>query len=305
MSKKILTLLSLSILTVVIFVANYYFEEINLLKVSQTLAAVTITYALFKVFLGEVIIKQVKNKKSKYVLRKTISSLFFLVATLFVLRLWITDTSALVAAYGFIAAAVAFAIQDFFKNFVGGLIIMFKNIYKVGDRISIGDTSGDVIDIDLLYTELLEIKEWVAGDQPTGRIVSVPNGKTLSKDVFNYTQDHSFIWDELHIPVPYGSNWKDAVAIIEKIILEKTSDVRKIADKEIAKLHNKYFLSVANTDSKTFIQLTDNWISIYGRYVCYARERRALNSEIMQAILEEFEKHNIEIASSTLVVTRE
>lgn len=305
MSKQILTLLFLIVLTAVLCSMDYYFLDIDIQKMTQTLTTITIAYAFFKVFLGEFTIKHVRNKKSRYVLRKTISYLFVLVSVLLILRLWVTDATALVAAYGFIAAAVAFAIQDFFKNFVGGLVVMFKDFYKVGDRITIDSASGDVIDIDLLYTELLEIQNWVSGDQPTGRIVSVPNGKILSKDVFNSTRDHSFIWDELHIPIPYGGNWKQAVEIIEKIILEKTGDVREVADKEIAKLHAKYFLSVANTESKTFIKLTDNWISIYGRYVCYARERRALNSDIMQAILEEFEVHKIDIASTTSVVSYE
>jgi small-conductance mechanosensitive channel len=75
-----------------------------------------------------------------------------------------------------IAAAFTITLQDVAKNFVGGLSIFLKNIYRVGDRIEIASKKGDVIDIGLLYTTIMETNEWISGDQHTGRISLIPNG---------------------------------------------------------------------------------------------------------------------------------
>lgn len=244
------------------------------------------------------------RKKTRYTFRKVISLLHIFVTTLLILRIWIPDGTTLVAVYGFIAAAIAFSIQDVFKNFVGGLMIFMKNVYRVGDRITINNKTGDVVDIDIWYTYLLEIQEWVAGDQPTGRVVTIPNAEVITGSVSNYTDDHSFIWDEIHIPITYNSNWKKAEKIIQDTMDSYTTEITPVAQKEILKLEKKYFLSSANTQSNVFVQMTDNWISLYGRYLTYVRERRLLNSHINKAILEAFEKESdITVASATMTVT--
>ena len=220
-----------------------------------------------------------------------------------VARIWITDTGVLVAAYGFVAAAVAFSIQDFFKNFVGGLILLLKGNYKVGDRVMIKEITGDVIDISLLYTSLLEIEGWVAGDQPTGRIVMIPNSVNLSGVITNYTEDHTFIWDEMHIPVPYGSDWEKARDIIKEITNAETDSITQEARPELEKLRNKYFLSEANIEPSVYIKMTDNWISLHVRYITKTHERRIVSNILSQKILKALNEAKIEIASATMEVT--
>jgi small-conductance mechanosensitive channel len=60
----------------------------------------------------------------------------------------------------------------------------------------------------MLYTTILEIDEWVAGDQPTGRLSMIPNSYVLSNITNNYTKDFNFIWDEIAIPILYSSDWR-------------------------------------------------------------------------------------------------
>ena len=97
-------------------------------------------------------------------------------------------------------------------------MIFVNGIYRVGDRIEINQKFGDVIDIGLLYTTLMETREWVAGDQATGRLSIVSNGSVLAGAVQNYTRDFSFIWDEISVPITYDSNWNEANAKILDIV---------------------------------------------------------------------------------------
>jgi len=73
----------------------------------------------------------------------------------------------------------------------------FSKLFAVGDRIQVGETRGDVIDIGLLRTTLMETGNWVSRDMYNGRIVHIPNSTVLKGTIFNYSQGFRFIWDEI------------------------------------------------------------------------------------------------------------
>lgn len=302
--KKNIIIISLMVVTTLLWLSNYYYSEWNLQKISLSSTILTTSYLLFKVFLQKALSVRVIGKKARYNANKFISLSHIFITAIILFRVWVPDTTTLVAVYGFLAAAIAFSIQDVFKNLVGGILIFMKGVYKVGDRVKINDVVGDVVDIDIWYTYVLEIQEWVSGDQATGRVVSVPNEAVITGTIANYTDDHDFIWDEIHIPISYNSDWKRAKTIIQEIMDNHTQDVMKVASKNIEKLEEKYFLTSANIESNVFVKMTDNWISLYGRYITHVRQRRVLGSNINIAILEAFEKeNNITVASATMVVT--
>lgn len=273
-------------------------------QLTYTLLILASTHLIFRVLIYSLLLRHVQVGKVRYSLSKTLTLMHLFIASLFILRIWLPDSNTLLAAYGFVAAAVAFSIQDLFKNFIGGTVILIRSIYKVGDRIQIENTYGDIIDIGVLYTTLLEIRAWVAGDQTTGRIIRVPNGKIITNDVINYTADHSFIWDELHMPITHESDWKKAEKILTEIINESTNELAGSALEEIRHLQSKYFLTNENVDPHVYMVITDNWISLYARYIVSARERRTVQDRIMRQIKERFDKEKkIIIASETTTIT--
>jgi small-conductance mechanosensitive channel len=94
---------------------------------------------------------------------------------------------------------VAVVLQDVLASIAGAFSIGFSRLYTVGDRVQIGDTRGDVIDIGLLRTTLMETGNWVSRDLYNGRIVRIPNSTVLKGSVFNYSQGFLFIWDEIKV----------------------------------------------------------------------------------------------------------
>ena len=181
---------------------------------------------------------------------------------------------------------------------------MFNNIYKVGDRIS-GRQEGDVIDINLLHTTIMEMSEWLSSDQHTGRISSLPNFLVLSNPVNNYTKDFNFLWDEIIIPISYDSNWRAAKSLILEIVIDETHMMKEYAEEEISNMQKKYYISKSSTDPEVFFRLTDNWIELSARYVTPARQRRVLRNKISRRILEEIERtEGIRIASESIEIAR-
>lgn len=303
MLKKLVNLIILTTIAVLAWFLNLKYATIDLNNIFYSFVAITFSYLIFKLILEGMISRQIKESKTRYSFRKTTQILFIIISFVIVLRIWVPDPQALLVAYGLFAAGVAIALQDIFKNFAGAVSIFLSGIYQVGDRIEIDNKYGDVIDIGLFYTSLIELREWVDGDQTTGRITLLPNGKVLSSFVHNYTKDHSFIWDEISIPVTHNSDWKEATDLIQKIVKKETEKITEYADQEISHLEEKYYLSKRNIEPAIFVTLTDNWIMLNARYVVDAKERRLIKNEITKLIIDGLQKNSdITIASQTITV---
>ena len=301
MIKKIVSLLALIIITGLFWFAQFQYPNVYLERGFYTVLTVTIAYFVFKSVFEEIVARQIKESKTRYSFRKTVSILYFVVLLLALIRIWVEHTQTLLVSYGLVAAGIAIALQDFFKNFVGGVIIFITGIYRVGDRIEINQKVGDVIDIGILYTTLLELKEWVAGDQATGRLTIIPNGYVLSGTINNYTKDNNFIWDEIAIPITYDSDWKEAITTIQRIVGNETKSMADQAEQEIMELAEKYYLSIRAVEPVVYLTLTDNWITYNIRYITDVRQRRVVRSTLSQMMLEEIKKsEKVKIASTTL-----
>ena len=224
MLRKIVVLLIIAGLSTLAWFLNLKYGNVELDKLVYTLLALSVSYFVFRFLLEELAARRIHDAKARYSFRKAVSLLFLVVSFVVILRIWIINPQALLVAYGLVAAGVAIALQDIFKNFAGGIVIFLTGTYQIGNRISINGKFGDVIDIGLFYTTLLEIREWVDGDQATGRITTIPNGHVLSYHVDNYTKDHPYIWDEITIPLTYDSDWKAARDLIIDIAVHETKD---------------------------------------------------------------------------------
>jgi small-conductance mechanosensitive channel len=181
---------------------------------------------------------------------------------------------------------------------------MTGNLYRVGDRIEIGGETGDVMDIGIMNTTMMELRGWIDSDQATGRITSIPNGKVITTQVHNYTKDHSFLWDEIMIPITYASNWKKAKEVMLDIVTRETVEIVKEAEAEIEKIGETYYLPRRMVEPAVYLTPTDNWITFHVRYVTRVKERRAFRTRISEMILEKVQEYpDISISSTTTTVT--
>ena len=302
--SKAIILFVLIALSSLLFFGNFQYPNVYLEKIFFTFSALAIIYFIFEIVFEEYASKKVKDSKTRYSLRKIISILNIAVSIIIFVAIWIVETQNILIAFGLIGAAVAFALQDIFKNFIGGIMIFLNGIYRVGDRVELNEKFGDVIDISLFYTTLMETREWVSGDQVTGRLTTVPNGLVLNGTIQNYTRDFDFIWDELTVPITYDSDWKEASEKILEIVTKETIDVSEKAQKIMEKIEGKYYFTKRSLQPAIFLTLTDNWITFGIRYVTEVRQRRILHDKLSRLILSEIESsQKIKIASTTMNIT--
>nr|WP_319376533.1 mechanosensitive ion channel domain-containing protein [uncultured Methanoregula sp.] len=304
MKRQLLIFSALLLLSAGLGAAAHVINDPVVMDLFSTSIVLTATYLIFPVIIGIFLVRRIADLKTRYTANKAISILSIVFILVLCLRIWVTDTSSLIVSYGIIGAAIAFALQDVFKNFVGGFLIIISSMYRVGDRISIDDKYGDVMDIGIMNTTLMEIRGWVSGDQPSGRLLFIPNGFVMNQAMYNYTRDHSFVWDEISIPLTYDSDWKRAKDLILGIIIKETASMTKQADEEIERIGENYYLPKKVVEPSAYITLTDNWITLDVRYISDARTRRTLRSRLSELILATIEKEDtITISSTTVSVT--
>ena len=290
MQPKILTSLTLLLITAITWFSFARLGTPLTEKFFYSAATLFLIHLVLSIAIAEVGIRYLSDTKTRYAFRKTISVLLLILSVFVLLRIWIPNPEALVVAYGVIAAGIAVALQDLIKNLTGSIVIFFGGLYKVGNRVEIQDTYGDVIDIGLLNTTMLEVREWINGDQATGRITNVPNGAVLTQPIQNYTKHHKYLWDEIGITVTSESNWEKAMQILAEIGHEHTKEFIDKADRSLTHLERYYYVEGHMLEPNTYIEPDIDGYNIKLRYVVNAWERRSTASGLWADIIRAFEK---------------
>jgi len=121
----------------------------------------------------------------------------------------------------FVSAALIYVMQEPLLNVVGWVVLISMGLYKLGDRIEMNNSRGYVVEITPMNTTIREFGGMLYGDSFTGRYVTIPNSQILKGNVFNYTKDTPFVWDQLVMNITYESDLK----LAERLIFEAAEEV--------------------------------------------------------------------------------
>ncbi len=244
---------------------------------------------------------KIKDTDSRYRSKKFSSYLGYLLTIILITVVYSDKLGGLTMALGVAGAGIAFALQEVITSFAGWLAIMFGGFYKTGDRVQLGGVKGDVMDIGVLRTTVMETGQWVDGDLYNGRIVLVANSFVFKEPVFNYSGDFPFLWDEIKLPIQYGSNYEKAKEIILQVGKDVAGDLTEQSKLKWIALQRKFRLEDAQTEPMVSIIANDNWVEFTLRYVVSYKKRRASKTDLVTRLLTQIEASNGEIkfASAT------
>jgi small-conductance mechanosensitive channel len=210
--------------------------------------------------------------------------------------------SGITVAIGAASAGIAFALQEVIASFAGWLTISSGGFYKVGDRVQLGGIKGDVIDIGFVRTTLMEIGGWVNGDLYNGRIVRVANSFVFKEPVFNYSGDFPFVWDEIVVPIKYGSDYDAARQILEKTAQEIVGEYAESAREQWKLLVKSYRIEDARVDPLVTMVANDNWVEFTLRYVVNHRGRRIAKDKLFTQVLRAVESSDGRVGMASMTV---
>lgn len=253
-------------------------------------------------FIRRFLKKNFANTSVRYKSQKGIELLgYFLLA--FVTVLYFTGSiKDFTVTLGLLSAGLAFTLQELILSIAGSVYIFVVKVYEPGDRIEINGIKGDVIDVDSIYTTMMEIGQWVESDNYTGRIVKLSNAFVFKGPVYNYSKDFPFIWDEFNLPIRYGSDIELAKAIIIKAATTTLAEYTKASKDQWKDVVTKYYIEDAMVEPTLATTLTDNWVKFNLRYIVDYKKRRVTKHVLNDLIRKEIEVTNgkVVLASQTI-----
>lgn len=275
------------------------------LQIIYSLVAIFVTYLITFITI-KIINRIVKDIKKKYKIRKFAIYIATIVCLIIIILIWLERVASFPTILSILGAGLALALHQPITSIAGWLLILIRRPYETGDRIQIGNNAGDVIDIRLFYTSMLEIGNWVDADQSTGRIIHYPNGKIFTEPIFNYTRGFEYLWNEIKIIVTFESNWRKAKDIIQEIGSKDFADLDKKVGDKIKRMSKKYMIHYKKLTPIVWTNIVDFGVELTLRYLTEARKRRSSQDAICHYILDKFNKEpDIDFAYPTYRIYRQ
>ncbi|QQR88865.1 MAG: mechanosensitive ion channel [Myxococcales bacterium] len=249
--------------------------------------------------------RYIEDKDNRYRIRKLVAVVGYLLGALGIASIFSDKLSQLTVMLGVAGAGIAFALQEVIMSIAGWTAVSLGGFYKTGDRVQLGGIKGDVIDIGLLRTTLSEIGQWVDGDLYNGRFVRVANSFVFKAPVVNYSGDFPFLWDEITVPIRFGSDRSLVQQILEHTVDEVCGHYENESSMTWKAMQKRYPLESATTKPLITMGFDHNWITYTLRYTVRFDQRRVVKHKLFSRILEKLHatKGKACVASSAMNIS--
>ena len=184
---------------------------------------------------------------------------------------------------GIAGAGLTVALKDFIVAFIGWFVLMGRNGIRLGDWVEINGVSGEVVELGMFHTVLLETGNWTDAGHPTGRHVTFTNSFAIEGHYFNFSTSGQWLWDELTVVVPFGHDAQAVAQAIQKEVTEATADSAHQAEQEWQRASRGQRGSSIAAEPGIAVRPAAGGVEIAVRYVTRASERFALRARLYQA----------------------
>jgi len=235
--------------------------------------------------------KSVGEIRGRYQWRKMSGYIAVFFAVLLIGRIWIQGLQTLMTFMGIMSAGLVLALKDPIVNLAGWIFIVWRRPFESGDRIQIGESTGDVVDIRIFQFSLIEVGNWVDADQSTGRIIHVPNGMLFTKALANYSAGLEYIWNEIPVLVTFESDWEKAKKILFEVGKKHAEHLANSARKLLNRMKGRFLIHYEKLTPTVYTAVKGSGVMLTIRYMCDPRRRRGSEEGIWEDILHRFAEH--------------
>ena len=199
---------------------------------------------------------------------------------------------------GLAGAGLTVAMKDFIVAFFGWFILMGRNGIRVGDWVEINGVGGEVVEIGLLRTVLLETGNWTDSGHPTGRKVAFVNSYAVEDHYFNFSTSGQWLWDEIRLLIPAGQNPYPTIDAIQKLVTAETDTNARLAEQEWQRAANRYRVKSFSAVPSISVRPTTSGIEIVVRYITRAHERYDVRARLYQAVVDLLHRKPVQAAAA-------
>jgi small-conductance mechanosensitive channel len=199
---------------------------------------------------------------------------------------------------GLATAGLTVALQSFIVAFFGWFILMGKNGVRVGDWVEINGVAGEVIEINLFRTTILENSAWADKGHPTGRRATFINNFAVTGQFFNFSTVGQWMWDEMSLSLPASPDTYAKAAQLHQAILEETQQDAQLAEQEWKRVPRHSGLSHASASSSVNLRPSGAGVDILIRYVTRASDRLKVRNRLYERVIDVLHKPHVVISTS-------
>jgi small-conductance mechanosensitive channel len=272
----------------------------SLVNIVLTLAVIIGAWGVRRIVMS-VVRRSVEDQGTRYFVGKAVGYVTLSVAILAIGAVWFRAFGSIGTFLGLLTAGIAIALRDLIADLAGWIFILTRRPFEIGDRIEIAGHRGDVVDISAFQFTLLEVGNWVAADQSTGRVIHVPNAEVLRLPVANSTVQFPFIWNELPVLVTFESDWRRAKKVLTEIAQKRAGPIVAQAERALQKSTRKYLIRYTTLTPTVYTDVQESGVNLTVRYLCAPRRRRSSAQEVWEDTLDAFSAEpDIDLAYPTM-----
>jgi small-conductance mechanosensitive channel len=276
---------------------DLYRQWIGLVEIRQRAAlhnmievVLWILFMAFLVYLADRLIERfttnltTENKRAETLrgVLKFVAQAVALIAILFLIFGFPNQTTTILGLAG---AGLTVAMKDFIMAFLGWFSLMGRNGIHVGDWVEINGVAGEVVEIGLLKTVLLETGNWTDAGHPTGRKVSFMNNFAIEGHFFNFTTSGQWMWDELKITIPASQDPYAVIDGIQKLVAQETETSAHKAEEEWQKTTSHYRVQAFSAEPALNVMPSVDGVEVRIRYITRAYDRHEIRKRLYEAIV--------------------
>jgi len=209
-----------------------------------------------------------------------------IIAILLVLLVIFGPPTQLGTILGLVGAGLTVALKDFIVGFVGWLVLMGKNGIRLGDWVEINGVIGEVVELGMFHTVVLETGNWTESGHPTGRRVTFTNGYAVEGHYFNFSTSGQWLWDELKIVLPTGQNLNLILDAIRKKVLEATAESSRQAEREWHGATKSRDMQGLSAEPAIEVKPVIGGTEVSVRYMTRASERSQLRAKLNHSLVD-------------------
>ncbi len=220
--------------------------------------------------------------------RQAIKLLSLIGSAVMIAQIWIQQFQTIFTVLTLVAAALTIVHKEAILNLSGWMIIVWRGLFAIGDRIAIGGIAGDVIKTGAFYFTVTETGGEDRSPNFTGRLIRIPNSQVITQSVFNYSQAFRYVWHESTVTVTVECNWRRA----EKIVAEAAGACSyKLSDAEAADINRSdVALSLGGLDPEVYLHIDGDKVNLKARYLCLPQQLCQTETRFWHTVLTRFEE---------------
>jgi small-conductance mechanosensitive channel len=236
-------------------------------------------------------IEQVDNKPARFNLTRVLNLVMVLIIAIIILSLVFASWYTALVSFGVLSLILGFALQTPITSLIGWIYLLIRQPYRVGDRVQIGDATGDVIDVSYLDTTLWEFGgPYLSTQHPSGRVIKFPNSLVLSQTVYNYSWPlFPYIWNEIKFDIAYNSDLdfisRTMQQVVEEELGEQMMDLVKVY-RELLRQTPVDELEIRERPVVHFRASENTWLEVIVRYLVHPKESGRVKTRLIKKLLD-------------------